>query len=56
MQPGREWAQALYELHALLQEPGLFERRRAEFGRASMLIDRITGHSQFMERRLGVVQ
>jgi hypothetical protein len=56
MQPGREWAQALLELHTLLQEPGFFERRRAEFARASALIDRISGHSQFMERRLGVLQ
>jgi hypothetical protein len=54
MQPGREWSQALYEMHALLKEPGLFERRRAEFAKASALIETISGHSQFMERRLGV--
>ena len=54
MQPGREWSQALYEMHALLKEPGLFERRRAEFAKASALIDTISGHSQFMEQRLGV--
>lgn len=54
MQPGREWSQALHEMHALLKEPGLFERRRAEFAKASALIETISGHSQFMERRLGV--
>ena len=54
MQPGREWSQALGEVHALLKEPGLFERRRAEFAKASALIETISGHSQFMERRLGV--
>ena len=53
MQPGREWSQALYEMHALLKEPGLYERRRAEFAKASALIETISGHSQFMERRLG---
>ena len=54
MQPGREWSQALYEMHALLKEPGLFERRRAEFAKASALIETISAHTQFMERRLGV--
>ena len=54
MQPGREWSQALAEVNALLQEPGLFERRRAEFTKASALIETISSQSQFMEDRLGL--
>jgi hypothetical protein len=50
--PGREWTQALAEVDALLKEPGLFERRRGEFAKVSGLIDRISSHLQFMERRL----
>jgi hypothetical protein len=50
--PGREWAQALNQLYALLKEPGLFERHRTHFAQASQLVTRISGHSEFMERRL----
>jgi hypothetical protein len=53
MQPGREWSQVLGEVSMLMQEPGLFERRRADFAKASALIETISGQSEFMERRLG---
>ena len=53
MQPGREWSQALSEVNTLLKEPGLFERRRADFTKASALIETISAQSQFMETRLG---
>jgi hypothetical protein len=53
MQPGREWSQALAEVNMLMQEPGLFERRRSDFAKVSALIETISGQSQFMERRLG---
>jgi hypothetical protein len=56
MQPGREWSQALTEVNMLLQEPGLFERRRAEFTKASALIETISGHSKFIENRLSTTR
>lgn len=56
MQPGREWSQALSEVNMLLQEPGLFERRRTEFTKASALIETISAHSKFIESRLNTTR